>query len=320
MNVQYRKSTFTADELKALQARTIEHKAERNLSWADMAGITGVAQGTLSVWATGKYAGDNSKVAADIQRYFDNLEVQQQMRSELPEPPAYQPTPSSRRIIANLRWAQRGKIVAIACAPGIGKTSSARQHQAEAPNVWIATLSPSTSGVQPMQQEVLAALGMDKLVGSPQQLTREIRKRVQGTGGLLVIDEAQHASEKALEEIRSWHDATGIGIALVGSQTVIQRLEGGTRKDAFAQLFSRVSMRHIQVGVLPGDAKMIAEAWGVQEAAHIAYLESIATKPGALRGMSMVIELALLTCGQHALTLADLREAWTQLSSRPIAL
>lgn len=319
MNVQYRKTTFTADELKALQARVQEHRKERNLSWDEVAGVMGVPRGTLSVWVTGKYAGDNEKVAMTIQRYFDNLEVQQQMVADLPTAPAYQPTPSSRRIIANLRWAQRGKIVAIACAPGIGKSSSARQHQAEAPNVWIATMSPSTSGVQPMQQEVLASLGMDKLVGSPQQLTREIRKRVQGTNGLMIMDEAQHLSEKALEEIRSWHDATGIGIALMGSQTVIQRLEGGSRKDAFAQLFSRVSMRHIQVGVLPGDARMLAEAWGIDDPAHIAFLETIATKPGALRGMSMVIELAMLTAGQEAVTLADLREAWTQLSSRPIA-
>src|SRR3546814_11509633 len=112
------------------------------------------------------------------------------MIAEAPRAPGYQPTPSIRRIINMLRWAQTGKIIAAACAPGIGKTSSARQYQAESPNVWIATMSPSSRGVQTMQKVVLAALGEPDAKGSPQMLSHRVRARTENTRGGLNIGAA----------------------------------------------------------------------------------------------------------------------------------
>ncbi|MFM9673702.1 AAA family ATPase, partial [Streptomyces galilaeus] len=71
---------------------------------------------------------------------------------------------------------------------------------------------------------------------------------------LLIIDEAQHLSEKAIEEIRSWNDKVGLGIALFGNVKVLRRIEGGGRDDAFAQLYSRLSMRMIRPLPLQADA------------------------------------------------------------------
>src|ERR1035437_1267786 len=77
---------------------------------------------------------------------------------------------------------------------------------------------------QPHQTEALAAL-----LPALQTHDRVSAIMACGTGGLLVIDEAQHLSVAALDQIRSIHDATDLGIALVGNQQVYARLTGGNR-------------------------------------------------------------------------------------------
>jgi DNA transposition AAA+ family ATPase len=137
--------------------------------------------------------------------------------------------------------------------------------------------------------------------------------KAQGSGGLIAVDEAQELSEKALDEIRSWHDKTGIGIALVGDERVIGRL-GGIRRAELGRLHSRISMRHTQAHPKPDDADVIIAGWGVTEPAQCKFLRGLLTKPGGLRGIAKTIKLAgLMAAGEdRAVSLADLQEAWAQ--------
>ncbi len=298
-----------------IRERLLAHKAATNSSWSMLAAPIGVPHGTLSVFGGGNYIGDNEKIAAKVAQFLDTLEEQASIPFELPEAPDFQLTPSAQRILSQLRWAQRGKIVAITAAPGIGKTTALHRHQAEANNVWIPTMSPACSGVQPMQLRVLHAMGARDVTGSPQQLSLQILDRVQRSRGLIAFDEAQNLSEKALDEIRSWHDACGIGIALVGSDDVILRLAAGSRARKLAQLTSRISMRMMQAEALSGDADMIARAWGVENPQQLAFLAQVASKPGAVRNVAKTVELAFVLAEGTGLTLGLLRDAWAQLSS-----
>ena len=55
------------------------------------------------------------------------------------------------------------------------------------------------------------------------EMAKAIHARLEGTKGLLIIDEAQNLFPKAMDQIRSFHDQAEIGIALVGNQTVAAR-------------------------------------------------------------------------------------------------
>jgi hypothetical protein len=70
MNVDRGKESFTPEEIEGLRARVLVFKAEQSLSWPELAKRTDVAGGTLSVWATGKYNGDNAGVAYKVNRFF----------------------------------------------------------------------------------------------------------------------------------------------------------------------------------------------------------------------------------------------------------
>lgn len=301
----------------------IDHRASTQLSWSELAKRMDIPSGTLSQFGSLKgYAGDERRLAERVFRYKQMLVQQAKIEVEAPDLPEYFSTPTSEQITDLLNWAQRGRITVIATGAGLGKTKTVIHFRDCMPNVFIATMSPSTAGVNNMQIEVLEALGERDAVGTPQKLSRRIRDRVRTLSKpLIVIDEAQHLSEKAIEEIRSWHDATGVGIALMGNIKVMQQLEGGTRSAAFAQLYSRVSMRLIRPVPLQADADALAEAWKVQDDATLGLLRKIAMMPGGLRSGTMALELAwmLASAEKQPLCKQHLQDAWAQLSQRAMA-
>lgn len=259
------------------------------------------------------------KIAEAVFRYRQQLNQQASLSVELPDVPGYFETQTSRELTTLLTWAKRGRIVCAATGAGLGKTKTARQFQACFPNVFYAAMKPSSAGVNTMQIEVLKAMGERSPKGTPQALSQRIVEIARNTHlPLLIIDEAQHLSEKAIEEIRSWNDEAGLGIALFGNIKVLRRIEGGGRDDAFAQLYSRLSMRMVRPLPLQADAIALAEAWKIFDDALIQQVVRIAMYPGGLRGATMSLEIASMIAAAERRPLAvdDLQSAWAQLSTR----
>ena len=288
------------------------HKEEKGLSWPQIGKLTDVASSTLSLFATGKYGGNNETIAAKVLAYRERLTVQAEIAADTPMVPEWYQTPTSDRFTSLLRWAQSGEMVLIITGPGIGKTHTAERFAASDPNVWLATMSPSTAGVPTMAIEVSEAIGLGEVKGSPQQLSRDIRKHVRGKKGLLIVDEAQELTDKALNEIRRWHDKEKVGIALLGNETVVGQIEG--RKSALAQISSRFSIRHAQVVSLPGDVDAALDAWGIRDAEQRAFLTKVGAMPGALREITHTLKIALVAAFglDQQLSMAHLRDAARQ--------
>ena len=135
------------------------HKVDTGQSWPELAKLTAVAESTLSLFASGKYAGRNEPIAVRVLAYRDRLTTQATIAIEAPEVPDWYDTPTANRLYNMLRWAQSGKMVLIVSIPGIGKTKTARRFAAADPNVWLATMAPSTAGVAYMAMAVASAIG-----------------------------------------------------------------------------------------------------------------------------------------------------------------
>jgi len=298
------------------------YREQTGASWSELSKRTGIPQGTVSQFAGERgYAGDEQRVADQVYRFRQLLASQASIDVTAPERPGFFETKTSEQLTNMLAWAQRGKIVVAALGPGLGKTETARQYRQCYPNVFMATMRPSTAGVNNMQVEVLEAMGDKNASGTPQRLSRRICDRVDNLASpLIIIDEAQHLSEKALEEVRSWNDATGVGIALFGNAGVLHRLEGGNRREAFAQLYSRVDMRVQRAQPIPGDVEALADAWMVHDAAILACLQRICMTPGGLRNGTKAMELGSMIAASEGkpLIAGHLQDAWAQLSSRSV--
>lgn len=288
------------------------HKEEAGLSWPQIGKLSDVASSTLSLFATGRYAGNNQAIAIKVLAYRDRMASQAELAGEAPAEPDWYETPTAKQITSLLRHAQSGKIVLIVTTPGIGKTKTAERFAANDPNVWLATMAPSTAGVATMAIEVGQAIGLGEIKGSPQQLSRQIKAHVRGKCGLLIVDEAQELTDKALNELRSWHDQTKVGIALMGNKEVIGNVNH--KNSALAQISSRVSIPLHQFSPRPGDMDALLDAWGIIAPDQRAFLCKVAALPGALREATHTINIASVAAfgAGQALSLAHLRDAARQ--------
>lgn len=301
----------------------IDQNKTAGVSWSDLGKRIGRPSGTLSQFGSEKgYNGDEQKVAEEIARYRHTVASRASIAIRAPQEPGYFETETSSELTTMLRLAQVGDIVVAALGPGLGKTQTAKQFKASYSNVIMATMAPSSAGVNNAQVAILRAFGEREVKGTPQALSWRIIERFeQMQNPLLILDEAQHLSEKSLEEIRSWADACGVGIALFGNTGVIQRLEGGGRKETFAQLFSRLGMRMVRALPLEGDIVAQAHAWGIRQGELIAQLRKIAMRPGGLRNSTKALKLGhmLAAADNSTLTGVHLQNAWAQLSGQLIA-
>ena len=111
--------------------------------------------------------------------------------------------------------------------------------------------------------------------GSVYDLMGEVVNKLNQSGRLLIIDEAENLPYRALEITRRIHDKTGIGILLVGRNILFKNLLGFN--DEYEQLFSRVKYHKALDKLLLQDVDKILEF------EHAAYLRDKIEKLKSLK-------------------------------------
>jgi DNA transposition AAA+ family ATPase len=162
------------------------------------------------------------------------------------------------------------------------------------------------------------AIGVPSRGMSTQQLSRSLTRRMTGSQGLILIDEAQHLTSQTLDQLRMFYDLADVGMALMGNEAVHARLEGGARAAQFAQLFSRVGMRLARPRALKGDIEQLMDAWDIAGKGERALLAQIAKRPGALRNLTKVLRMAHMLGsaeGAEAVAETHISMAWERLSA-----
>lgn len=297
-------------ELAQLQER------EPKLSQAEISRQAGISTGRLSPWMKGTYTGDNEALEIELARFIDAYNVRTIESRALPGAPEWVGTPTGERVLGALGYAQAaGDIAVVYGGAGLGKTSSIRQYERANPNVWVATMSPASASVVPALEEIAYALGLREISGGAARIQRAIINRLRGTHGLLIIDEAQHLGTAALDEIRTLHDATEVGVAFVGNESVYARMTGGNRAAYLDRLFSRIGKRVRLVRAHKDDVDALIDAWGIDAKECRQVLHEIAAKPGALRGITKTLRLAsrMAAGRRHKVSCDDIRAAWRDL-------
>jgi DNA transposition AAA+ family ATPase len=311
--------TMSPEDIETVRARVRATMTERRMAMTDVARQVGIAYGTFSSWMGNTYKGRNAHIAEQTQHWLNGLEAQERTRAMAPRAPAFVPTPTSEAVIATLEHAQyMPELVVITGAPGVGKTSAARWYAARNPNVWMLTGEPTMSSPRALLDTLAEALMVQERGLSSLRLSGALARKMTDTNGLILVDEAQHLTSQTLDQLRKFHDQVGIGIALLGNESVYARLEGGTRSAQYAQLFSRVGMRLQRPHALKGDIDKLLDAWGIPGKDERALLHAIAKKPGALRNVTKVVRMAhMLAGGEGAEQMGDshIRLAWERLSS-----
>ncbi|HFV7049272.1 TPA: AAA family ATPase, partial [Escherichia coli] len=241
---------------------------------------SGLSTGTISSFINDKYNGDNERVSQMLQRWLEKYHAV----AELPEPPRFVETQTVKQIWTSMRFASLTESIAVVCGnPGVGKTEAAREYRRTNNNVWMITITPSCASVLECLTELAFELGMNDAPRRKGPLSRALRRRLEGTQGLVIIDEADHLGAEVLEELRLLQESTRIGLVLMGNHRVYSNMTGGNRTVEFARLFSRIAKRTAINKTKKADVKAIADAWQINGEKELELLQQIAQKPGALR-------------------------------------
>lgn len=158
-----------------------------------------------------------------------------------PKEPEFIETSISRDVINAIRYSHlQGKISVVYGDAGIGKTMAFRNYLDQNSLAIGITISPTYSSITGVNEKLAEQLGVRERVSRRQ--SQEIVNKLRGSGRVVVIDEAQHLTVRALNHLRCISDESGVGICFIGNDEVYSKLKGSGRAD-FAQLFSRIGMR-----------------------------------------------------------------------------
>ncbi|EOM1767751.1 AAA family ATPase [Salmonella enterica subsp. enterica serovar Montevideo] len=273
---------------------------------------SGLSTGTISSFINDKYNGDNERISQILQRWLEKYHAV----AELPEPPRFVETQTVKQIWTSMRFASLTESIAVVCGnPGVGKTEAAREYRRTNNNVWMITITPSCASVLECLTELAFELGMNDAPRRKGPLSRALRRRLEGTQGLVIIDEADHLGAEVLEELRLLQESTRTGLVLMGNHRVYSNMTGGNRTVEFARLFSRIAKRTAINKTKKADVKAIADAWQINGEKELELLQQIAQKPGALRILNHSLRLAAMTAhGKDERVNEDyLRQAFREL-------
>ena len=280
-----------------------------------MARDAGLSGSALSQWLHGKYQGDVPALEGRLVAWL--ADTQASALEPCETAPVWVQTPTATAIEGALNYARnRPSIAVVYGGAGVGKTTTIGRYARESAGVWVWEASKSQrSMLEALRaiEEIMSGYRCEEKRSST--ISRMIAQRLLWAPkpALLVVDEAQHLELDAVEELRSIHDSTGVGLVLSGNESVYTRLTGRTRRADFAQLFSRVGKRLRLDKPAPGDVTAILQAWRIQGTKERDLCQEIASKPGGLRGLVNVLVDAA-TAAQamgRAVDLIALRAAWS---------
>lgn len=274
-----------------------DYKAKKGLSWTQLGQLSNISPGSLSALYTPNYPGKKDNQAKRIFQFRQKVESQEHRKQFVLERPRWIETPTARRVQFLLEVAHMGRITVGAMAPGTGKSMTARHYKDSiGDSVFLVTMLDSTSSTAGMVRQVMQAMGLAVRASWTQQMSALVIDNLMHRKCLLIVDEANFLSLKALEELRGWHDATGVGICLLGNEELLHRIRGRDTNDrhAYARLNSRIANSHVADSPRRDDVEAYLDYYDLIEPDMREPLieRGLAPGHGGLREVQQILEAA----------------------------
>ena len=295
------------------QKAQIDTETGNPVSWEKLGRSIGIKSSTLSLFGTKNYSGRNDKIAVSIRSYREAQERRVEFQRGRLREPDYVELPTANRINSLLEIAQSGQITLACTGPGTCKTYVAQRYLKAHRNIaTMVTMEPSKKKLTPMVSSVLKALGGTTRL-STSWMSEQIVELFTGRKGLLIVDEANNLDFECMEQLRAWHDATGVGICLLGNEDLIKTIRSGHHRQALGRLNSRIDQCHVQDSPLAEDVLSYLSAWGIEDDGMRRMLLQVGLRPGSggLREIKKIVQAAALLASGDDVPLSGkyLREA-----------
>ena len=197
---------------------------------------TGLSTAVISQYINGVYNGNIANVEAALADFISR-EEDRAKRREVKE--CFVKTQLAGRMLGLISNTHMDGDIGVIYGPaGMGKSMALREYATTNKGVILIEADPGYTA-KVLLQELCARLGVKKN-GNIHELSEECIQALNGTGWVILVDEAELLPYRALEVLRRIHDRSGVAIVLAGMPRLLINLKGS--RGEFAQLYSRVGM------------------------------------------------------------------------------
>ncbi|TYG34189.1 AAA family ATPase [Lonepinella koalarum] len=286
------------------------------ITQTDLAQQAGISTSALSTYLKGTYKGNVENVEKSLALWLETQTKKQQVFVEAPQ---FIETQTAKNVFYTLDMARLMQTsITVYGASGVGKTKACREYTQRNNNVWMVTSSPSRSSLGAILYDIALTLGVNNPPRRKDNLSRLVISKLEGTQGLVIIDESDHLTYEALEEIRFIQEKADVGFAFIGNIEVYTKIQGGVNQASkYARVWSRIGKHYEIKASRKDDIKAIMAAWGLdttdKDLMKVAC--EIGGKAGSLRILTQYLRLAGITAkGQGtAITLELILQAQAQM-------
>lgn len=223
-------------DTNAIRQKLAQYLSETGQSRAQAAREVGVSQATLSLFLNDTYSGNNAEIARKAEQF---LSIAAQRKTLVQKPELCLQLDNTAQILQKVYITHASKDILLIYGPaGCGKTSALRHYAAENNGVLYVEADVTTNSHRAILLALLESMGED-CRGSTAILMKRVIGKLRGTGRLVIIDEAQHLTEKSFDALRALNDKAGVGIVYAGNPSIVKRMYG-SREAEFDQVYSRI--------------------------------------------------------------------------------
>lgn len=296
-----------------LRSRVVDVAARNGWTKAETGRRLGLKDSTFSQWLSGTLEGLLENFNTPVMRWLDAGEESAGIISALPSSPSFFMTNAAAEIHNTLYLAQTlPGFVTITLDAGRGKTAACEEFKRGKPTVHMVTLHEKAVTVTGAINMLARQMGVR--VFNQGEVVEIIGEKLKRSGNsLLIVDEAQHADRRAVNQFRHFKDRYECGVALVGNADIRRRInQEGPTAASRDQIISRIDKNLKRDPGRAEDVRAFIEAWGVVDPSCVKFLTGLGMKGGALRQIDRTIKIACLAaqCGAEGLERKHIEAAW----------
>lgn len=200
----------------------------------EVANKLGVSVATVSLYLKGEYNGNVEDLDLKVEQFLarqKNKVLDKQVSDD------FVATFTARQIMAVIQDAHvEGDMCVIYGGSGLGKTQAVLQYARENSGAILVETNMSYTA-KVLLQKISEKLNLNAK-GTLDQLFDGVVSKLKESERVILVDEAENLPVRSLEFLRRIHDATKVGIALVGTPRLLVNLKG--KHNELAQLYNRI--------------------------------------------------------------------------------
>lgn len=274
--------------IAATRERLAQFIETSGTSQSHIAKELGVSKSTVSLFLGGTYSGNNQELARNAEQLLARGAARQ-AAAQIPRISLRVSNTTEILQIVGAAHAERAMSLIYGPA-GCGKSTTLRHYASTTHGVIYVEADATVNTIRGILGLIAAAIGEEQK-GSSANIMQRIIAKLDGTGQVLILDEAQHLNERAFDTIRAINDKAHVGIVYAGNPSILKRMFGRQIED-FDQVYSRFRyMRCLSNDYSKEDICAIYQGFGFSREC-LDYLYRISRQKGGLRRMVNQCQIA----------------------------